>query len=561
MPAMLAGGVLVVMLWPRQRIAVAGLRVWMMGLMLEALGRVLVSAASGAERVWVWAVTVMSASGLVLVVMLWPRQRIAVAGLRVWMMGLMLEALGRLWGRRLWGSGALMLMVMVWPTIGWWLLLVTTRGGGVVVEGVCGLPGPWCEREFSDDPLTAGGRLYSSGRSFWESWVGRVLDMCDDHEALFAMFGGTASLADPLDSRDMELVAKERRFRTIVCSEQEAATPRWSCWDGGLAELRAYLEGFEVPPEPSAVLAWSDSRGLDCHDVAAERRRYVYVTQDGPMWPQASVEAAVEAYLAVRSDGPWNLVRLGSRSLEFTVEPSDELFVERSWVSVIDGVVRGLAWNNSERLWARDVVVTAADPSGARGSWRFALAVQPGESFPFEIENWTGSDDPAEISFEVSADLSPRIDLTRSLDFDMGGWTPYHIWKGSAETCNELTFGEIPDAEAIPDMEFDWEAWEPGGEFDLWEVDVVIREPWSHPNLAKAARDQTIEYLVAYGVSFNDDGALTDVFEMTPYGRDPNTLDCFEDRTVRLHQSAAFMVVGFRPAMWVGGVVQPADPG
>ncbi len=385
------------------------------------------------------------------------------------------------------------------------------------------------------------------------------------------MFGGDVSLADPLDSRDLELVARERRSETIVCSEQEAATPRWNCWGGGLDELRAYLEGFEEPPEPSMVLAWAEGQGLNCHDESAERRRYVYVTQDGPMWPQASVEAAVEAYLAVRIDGPGHLasstslVRLGSRwSPEFTVEPSDELFVKRSEVSVIDGAVRGLAWNNSERLWARDVVVTATDPSGAHGSWRFALAVQPGESFPFEIENWTGSDDPSDISFDVSADLSPRIDLTRSLYFEVGGWTPYNVFYSSHETCNALTFGElpaIPDDLATVEAEFDWEAWEPGGEFDLWEEEVTIQAPWSHPNLAKAALDQSIENLIAYGVSSNDDGTVADVFELTPYGREPNELECFEDRTVRPSGGASFMMAGGRPMMWVGGAVQPADPG
>jgi len=70
------------------------------------------------------------------------------------------------------------------------------------------------------------------------------------------------------------------------------------------------------------------------------------------------------------------------------------------------------------------------------------------------------------------------------------------------ETCNELTFGEIPDAEfddaefddaefddaEFDDAEFDFEACIPGGEFDLWEMGVTIAAPWSRPNPAEGDR-------------------------------------------------------------------------
>ena len=71
------------------------------------------------------------------------------------------------------------------------------------------------------------------------------------------------------------------------------------------------------------------------------------------------------------------------------------------------------------------------------------------------------------------------------------------------ETCNELTFGEIPDAGDIPDAEvddaevddaevddaeFDFEACIPGGEFDLWEMGVTTAAPWSRPNPAEGDR-------------------------------------------------------------------------
>ena len=395
------------------------------------------------------------------------------------------------------------------------VVVVDDGGGGLLVVGLCGWPGPLCLADEGVAPLDEGGRLWWRQRSQWEPWVGRVLDMCDDHEALVAIDGQYwAGRGDGIDYGAeihpwyLSRVLERRERRVIVCSEAEAATPRWSCWGPGLSELRAYLEGLDKQPEPSEVVAWAENRGLDCYDAAAERRRYVYVADDGPMWPEATVQAAAEAYRDRAEpwhSGPTNFLPgnpMGYRGDRFVVEsPRDALVVLRWSVSVIDGVVRGLAQNHSRSLWARNVAVTATDPAGVEGVWRFPLAVQPGEPVPFEIEGWTGSQSPSEISLEVSADLSPRIDLTRSLKL-IGYRGLVTKEEFLAEFPEEMATGEMAAGE-IPDF------------FDFFQVDIQRRASTAHPRLAEAALEQPIENLTVYGATF-DGGAVSDVFELTP---------------------------------------------
>ena len=382
--------------------------------------------------------------------------------------------------------------------------------GGVLVEGVCGFPGPLCAVDEDVAPLDEGGRLWWRRRSNWELWVGRVLDMCDDHEALAAIdgehwtgFNKGIDYGVKIRSYEIERIVAERQHYPIVCSDTEAAVPRWKC-GGSASELRAYLEGFDEPPASSEIMAWVDSQGLSCWDAAAERRRYVYVTVDGPMFPTDSIEAAVGAYreevtrYSARPGISLGFLNLGP---PYSVESPQDALVVLSWsVSVIDGVVRGLAQNHSEQLWARNVAVTATDPAGSDGVARFALTAQPGEVVPFEIEGWTGSDSPAEISFEVSADLSPRIDLTRSLKLS---WHRWHL-------TGEEEYLDLFPAQMIGDQI-------PDGAFDLVEVVIERRAPVSHPRLAEAARQQTIENLVVYAATFDVETAtVLDVFELTP---------------------------------------------
>ena len=383
--------------------------------------------------------------------------------------------------------------------------------GGLLVVGLCGWPGPLCPKDEGVAALEEGGRLWFRERSKWEPWVGRVLDMCDDHEALTAIDGeywtGRGQGIDyeaQIPLYDMEDIVEEREFFPIVCSEEDAATPHWICFGGGLSAVEAYLEGFEVPPDSSEVLAWAESEGLNCYDLAAERQRYVYVTVDGPMFPpQASVEAAVEAYKEKRSSlGAWAardraLGHLGGH-YGFT-SPEEMLVVLPDTVSVVDGVVRGLAQNRSERNWARNATVTATGAAGREGVWRYALAVQPGEVMPFEIEGLTDTEGLSEISFEISADLSPTIDLSRSLDL---------IWFDHRDSNKETFLERFPEEIVAGGL--------PNGAFSFRIVRIHRQAPTAHPRLAEAALEQTIENLTVYAATYNLNGTIDDVMELTP---------------------------------------------
>ena len=399
--------------------------------------------------------------------------------------------------------------------------------GGVLVKGVCGWPGLLCEPDESVAPIDEGGRLWWRSSSSWEPWVGRVLDACDDHEALTVIagqsgtggtvFGTSFSKGIVYDAKipsyKMEDIMEYRNRYPIVCSDEQAAVPHWECWEAGFgsegaSQLRAYLDGFEEPPPSSVVMAWVEDQGLDCFDAAAERRRYVFVAADGPMFPQSSIDAATDAYAKLVEE--WSNApshRMPGRPLGgqayFPVEsPGEDLAVLSGSVSVIDGVLRGLAQNTHTSLWARDVSVTAVDSAGVEAMGRLPLVVQPGEAMPFEIEGWMGSPSLSEISFEVSGHLSPRIDLSRSLRLWPYEW---HFTREDflAEFSEEMAGGELPD-----------------GEFYFVEVNIARAAPDSHPRLGDAALAYEIENLAVYGATFGGEtAAVIDVFEMTPWGR------------------------------------------
>ena len=399
--------------------------------------------------------------------------------------------------------------------------------GGVLVEGPCGWDGPVCPPAEGVAPIDAGGRLVLD-RSVgdWGPWVGRVLDMCDDHEANVALNGNFRSEYDNgidysalLSSLDVESIRKERERRPIVCSDAEAAIPRWKCWEDDFEEFWAYMDGFDEPPEHAEVSAQVESSGWECWDAAAQRLRYVYVTRDGPLMPQSSVEAAVDDYLAevARYGGSVIGENLGYRAWTWggilsADSPADPVFVLPATVSVTDGVLRGLAWNGSERLWARNVTLTATDPTGGAGEWRYPLTVQPLESMPFKIETWAGTQTPSDIEFTITADLSPTIDLTRSLELSRYEYSDY--------TETYLYYHDYPEEMgAYPYGSSVLES--PDGYLDWFQVNVSRSESTAHPLLAEAARQQTIENLTVYAAILKDGTVVEEVWELTPMTRSP----------------------------------------
>ena len=471
--------------------------------------------------------------------------------------------------------------------------------GGVLVEGPCGWTGPACPPAEDVAPIDAGRalRLDDELLDRWGPWVGRVFDMCDDHEALVAVDGEWAFLGHssighdnnrinysaPIAPWHMEKVHEIRESYSIVCSDAGAAIPDWRCWGDGSGsskeKLRAYLAEFEESPESSAVTAWAESAGLDCYDAAAQRNRYVYVTRWGPLPPRSTVEAAVEEYLAevARVGGAPSGKALGYRaSIDYphSIESRvDSVVVLQATVSVTDGVLRGLAQNHSQQLWARNVAVMATDPAGAVGEWRFPLTVQPGEPLPFEIEGWAGTQIPADINFSISADLSPTIDLTRALELHVRPFVDLEIEYFERFDYPEA-MGSFPDGEAAfhpPGEDAIGGPLAPGAYLDDYPdgyiewVDIQIgrSESTAHPWLAEAARQQTIENLTVYA-AVREGGVILDVFELTPMVRSTSG-EWVEMRTIPTQQPALSRttvgVVGHTDIyLWAGGVAQDSRP-
>ena len=350
--------------------------------------------------------------------------------------------------------------------------------GGVLVESVCGWPGRPCTGDRDTDPLDEGGRLWWRQPSPWAPWLGRVLDVCDDREAFAVVGHGFVAIDEEVPTYAMEHIRDYRSRYPIVCSEAEAAVPVWQCWGRGLADLKTHLEELDEPPEPDDVLAWAEGEGLDCFDAAAERRRYVYVAFDGPMFPQASVEKAIEAYRRAveRSTGAWvpRGRALGYMGPEYPLEsPSDQLVVLGWSVSVVEGVVRGLAQNQSATMWARFVIVTATDAAGNQAQDAYVLSVQPGEVMPFEIEGWNGTSVPSDISFEIVGDLSSRVDLSRSVLLNWREW----------DSTRDDLIALFPEHMAVSEA--------PDGEVVFVDVSIERHASTAHPRLAEVAREHT----------------------------------------------------------------------
>jgi hypothetical protein len=244
----------------------------------------------------------------------------------------------------------------------------------------------------------------------------------------------------------------------------------------------------------------------------------VYVTHLGPTAAEVSSAAAVDAYRRLRDSGGGSSAVPPESPMGYVgpvvavASPVDSLEVLAETVSVADGVLRGLAQNRSRSLWARDVVVTATDPAGGEGVWRFPLAVQPGEVLPFEIEPWTGSAALSDIGLEVSAEMSPTIDVTRSL---LMTYLRFTVDSG-AEPEHRWVVGEVPGS----------------GPYDEVTVAIELRVPASHPRLAAAVAAARVDELAVYAAYVDSSGLVVDVLAPTPVTLMLSTFEYTEVRSI-----------------------------
>ena len=135
------------------------------------------------------------------------------------------------------------------------------------------------------------------------------------------------------------------------------------------------------------------------------------------------------------------------------VPPQAEDVIVIESFNVRECVMRGMLRNQSDRLFARDVVLTIESPDGSKNaSWHWPLMMLPGEQAPFEINiNWTrkelaettlpgstwmesyGSAQETwdDIRFSITANLSKDPDVSRSFTWNADGTEGYNLFQSS----------------------------------------------------------------------------------------------------------------------------------
>ncbi|WP_419929269.1 hypothetical protein [Candidatus Poriferisocius sp.] len=209
-----------------------------------------------------------------------------------------------------------------------------------------------------------------------------------------------------------------------------------------------------------------------------------------------------------------------------------KVIVERDTVILVDGVIRGLVINQSDQLFARDVVVTASTGSGSNTAtgWQWPLTVQPGERAPFEIAEWGGSANIEDIEFTVSSTLSERVDVSRSFQI-IRNRVGIVYREGMEDTYRQERYNRprIPTADpgnVLYHYEDEFLSLYPyfltsDGKFGTqglfyFDFNAELEETDSHPNLNDEIRSQVVEDLRAYVAFFNSDMDVVAIEEIEP---------------------------------------------
>ncbi len=338
---------------------------------------------------------------------------------------------------------------------------VGNTGGGDSGDGAGVVPGE------GDSP---GGLRLLAPPPPYLGLANELFDLCDDAEAYAVVFARPLGPGEEMTDEDRNAIAFKRQVAEVSCSEA-----------GG--------------------------------------RRYVYMSEVGPSGAFATEQAAVEDYNDRSVGYPESKIThpkdiplgyFGHLDWDFPLEDFDEVAVVKGSVLVRDGVVRGLVRNLSKTQFAREVTVTARPAAGEEGSnndaqpvsGRFPLTVQPGERAPFEIEGWTGSENPEMIQLTVSAKLSTRVDITRSFSFGTGGTV-------TARAVDEEFFKNF-----VPDFVYQAEKHKIGddGRLMIEYISASLTAPTSHPSLEDQVLNQNIKDLRVY-MALLANGKVHDIVE------------------------------------------------
>lgn len=295
--------------------------------------------------------------------------------------------------------------------------------------------------------------------SIWQAVLNETFDLCDDNQAHAAVIGRRLGPGEEISPTFQETISSFRLGHGVTC-------------------------------EPGG-------------------RRYAYVTEGGPGPLGTSPQDAIEQLGNIANTpvpesftGPPGSA-LGYKGHFYHIDtPAEEVAVLPESVTITDGTIRGLIQNRSRTQWARNATVTA----GGR-QWAWPLTIQPEEAAPFQIDGWTGTTDPAAIDLQITADLSPDVDISRALGFVViNGW--YGTW-------SEYLKQKFPTT-AVPEP--------PDGAFTYIEAVMEVRVPTSHPHLAHQINNLIINDLRVYIAFLQDPGTgtgppvkVTDITQITPY--------------------------------------------
>lgn len=262
----------------------------------------------------------------------------------------------------------------------------------------------------------------------------RVFDMCDEADAYEAMTGESHGPGALMPAHRFRFLLEHRSGLDCAAAADENPI-------GGRYAIRDYLDDLSLSFFATTSEAVREGARLaEFQRALLEADRHTDSASGGYHTP--SHLGGAEPYPAIEfppADRPLDRV---------------EVIVES--VSVRDGVLRGLVRNRSRELWAYGATVTAGE-----SSWQWPLSIQPGETAPFEIAAWTGLDDPARIEFEIAAEMSPEVDLSRA------------VYVYASDDPNTY---EHPDHYRIPDSALDsfpagarlWEHWYGVGKVGTW---------------------------------------------------------------------------------------------
>ena len=264
--------------------------------------------------------------------------------------------------------------------------------------------------------------------------VGRVLDLCVREEAYARIGGRTLAPGESISGQDLLDI---RYF-----------------------QLGANCHGNE-PGEPHSRYFYLSTNGISpFYDTPEQAQQW---RQDLRDFYQDTLPRGAYPYgVRIEASG------LGILYADVD-DPIDEVRVLADSVNVRDGALRGAVRNWSRHLWAYSVVVRADGRE-----WAWPLSVQPGEAAPFEFEDWDGPTDPAQIQISVTAHMSPKVDISRSIQMN---WLPtQYEFLSVSETQRFLGFRN-QDSEFVADMAH-------LNDLYLARMSVEFQPAMSHPSFA-----------------------------------------------------------------------------